>query len=359
MAAIPTPPTIVPVGREFPWGSREDTHMVFAGLQSRCLYHLLAVHIKAISSGIPGMGVADICPMLPKDQLISDVSEVTTVERGRVAEILGALTYGIGTETPDPALQPVISIWGRFLLVPAILLLSSNFPRNLLSLHARVDSRSFDGQSHLFEDQMSAHVEQAVRNRFPRFWTHKFLPDRNHVGEVDLLVVDESTKTILLGELRWLLAPGDPREVNNRKKVCGEKVVQLRKKVVAAREVMAQVLRSFQVGNDHTAWNVAGVVIVDGYTALGAEPRELPVVPRQIFQIGLSRCKGLNELHAWLCSHKWLPQERTHFVSGRARAQFGPQRLEWGTFGVLRQQVYFPDYVERTIKALHAALESH
>lgn len=246
LVSVPRPPTIVPPQWRFPWGTSADTHRVFEGLYVRCLYHLIAVHFGASHLKIRGGGVEDICPLLRKAELISDIGEVTGMKQEAVSVIVDALCYGTKTDTPDPALQPLVPVFEKFLL-PPILILSSNFPRNFLSLHARVDSRSFDEQSHLFEAGMSNRIENILKRLFKYFRMHDFLPQRKNAGEVDVLVADESSKTIMVCELRWLLSPGDPREVNNRKKVCEEKVLQLRKKVLSAREVIPSILASLAV----------------------------------------------------------------------------------------------------------------
>ncbi len=52
-------------------------------------------------------GQSDLCPLFEKQKLVSDLSEVTGVAAESATAILDALTYGNGTDTPDPALQPL------------------------------------------------------------------------------------------------------------------------------------------------------------------------------------------------------------------------------------------------------------
>jgi hypothetical protein len=353
MMAIPNLSKIVPNGWEFPWGSSDNAPRVFEALSARCLYHLLSVHFGALHFGIRGLGLADICPLVSKSKLISELSDITGINQADVSSTLAALTYGTDTETPDPALQPLIPFSDAQVVAPTLLILSSNFPRNYLALHARVGSRSFDEQSELFEMGMSNRVEQAVRQRFAKMRMHEYLPTRRDVGEVDILVADEQSQTILIGELRWLLQPGDPREVNNRNKVCAEKVAQVKRKYEAARKIIAPILRLLGVSGDPQLWDVTAVVIVEGYVAAGPEPERFPVVPLRIFELGLIHCNGLMNLHRWLASHIWLPQKGSHFVSSPVTAKFGRQRLRWGGFHISPNSRYLPEYIVKTAGQTH------
>ena len=279
LASIPKPSSIVPTSWVFPWGTSSDAHRLFEGLLARCLYHFFAIHFGATRLHVRGGGVSELCPLFTTEQLVSDLGEITGLAAPAVSAILEALLYGNATDTPDPALQPLIRLSPQHLLAPSLLVVSSHYPRNLLSLHARVGAESFNRQSRLFENGMSEHVERALKQRFEQLRMHKNLPNRKAVGEVDVIVVDEASRTLLLGEMRWRLPPGDPREVNNRRKVCTEKVSQLAEKVSAAREVIAELLKSFDLETDPASWTVLGAVILQGYITTHAAVRHVSCGP--------------------------------------------------------------------------------
>lgn len=354
LASIPKPSSIVPASWVFPWGTSSDTHRLFEGLLARCLYHFFAIHFGANRLNVRGGGVSELCPVFSAHQLVCDLREITGLAPQAVSAILEALTYGIAADTPDPALQPLIRLSPQHLLAPSLLVVSSHYPRNLLSLHARVGTESFNRQSCLFENGMSERIELALKERFKQLRMHKDLPSRRAVGEVDVIVVDEASRTLLLGEMRWLLPPGDPREVNNRRRVCAEKVSQLAEKVSAAREVIPELLRSFNLESDPASWTVVGAVILEGYIAATPQSDTLPAVPLRVFESGLKHCNSLKQLHEWLRRQEWLPKKGTHFVESSLRRKFGSQQLEWGSFGLLLQN----DYEEHLLKTLADSQEA-
>src|SRR5262249_26046927 len=146
--------------------------------------------------------------------------------------------------------------------------LSSNQERNLLSLMARTQSETFDAQSHLFERDMVAELLSATAPQGTLVRTNIRLTIEGKEEELDVVLVDVSARRLLIGELRWMLGPGDPREILNRQKESLKKVEQIRRKVEWAAhrtpDVVAAALGrpSADIGN---GWCTSGVVLLTGY----------------------------------------------------------------------------------------------
>jgi hypothetical protein len=130
--------------------------------------------------------------------------------------------------------------------------------------------------------------------------------------EIDLLLIDEAARSILLGELRWMLQPGDVREVLNRKRVVREKVTQARRKLAGARAATEEVLR--KLGLPSGAWTINAVVIIDGFGGTASDhPKEIPVVPREVFIRVVDAALDLEHAHAVMSTPLWLPREGVDF----------------------------------------------
>jgi hypothetical protein len=138
--------------------------------------------------------------------------------------------------------------------------------------------------------------------------------DGKEFEEIDLLIPDLKSKTLLVCELRWMLQPGDPREVHNRKKVCREKVAQLERKMqwLSVRKHIA--LQSLGLSGEVAAeWQYAGVVSVDAFGGVLSPNAELPLLPNKVFKQGLEKASSLREFVLWCKSLRWLPKEGEHF----------------------------------------------
>jgi len=183
-------------------------------------------------------------------------------------------------------------------------------------------------------------------------------PTADGPEEVDLVLIDDCAQAILFGELRWMLQPGDVREVLNRKKVIKEKVVQASRKVAGARAALPDVLK--RLGLRPGDWTINGVVIIEGYGgAASDDPKMLPVVPHDVFLRAIARCPDLNHAHAVLGSPLWLPREGIDFVarwdSGTiCGIQFNRPGLEVGLRSYLRESLdsYLTEAFEHTVDQL-------
>jgi hypothetical protein len=305
------PQTPRPQSWKFPWGSIEDCALFYAALQSVCAYHLLAVHFEAARNKLTGVGASQICFMPLRVALEKDITDIAGLSLARVREILEVMTLGHGVETSDPALQPLIPIGRDRLAVPSFNVLSSNWARNMLTLHARTERRTFNSQSGIFEVEMTRSMFSAIGTHFFKR-PNAFLPTNRELEEIDIVIVDEQNRAILLCELRWILQPGDVREVINKRGEIQKKVAQIERKVKGVRAVLPKVLKTLDLPNG--SWDVQGIIVIDGYGGLqSTKPKEFPIVPMKVAVEAINASKNLRHMHALLGTPIWLPRPNMDF----------------------------------------------
>jgi hypothetical protein len=307
-------PFLVPDLWRFVWGGRYETTLLLNALSIRCMYHWCAVHFGASFHGLKGLGQESLLFVTTAQQLATELREMCSLELPVIRKFIGYLTLGQGVQAPDPALQPIVPLGEGRIAIPCLLFLSSNYERNLLTLQARRDAPIFDRLSGLFEEAMVSGLLPIAKKRWPDAKENVTVRDGQEFEEIDLLVPDLKCKTLLVCELRWMLQPGDPREVLNRKKVCREKVEQLERKMqwLSVRKPIA--LQSLGLnGEDAAEWQYAGVVSVDAFGGVLSPNAELPVLPNKVFKQGLEKASSLREFVLWSKSLRWLPKEGVHF----------------------------------------------
>lgn len=321
------PASIVPADWRFPWGGSRETILLTNALCVRCLYHLVAVHFGSAHHGLRGGGEASLLHVTTMPRLISDIQDMCSLDVKAIQEFITYLTYGRGTSTPDPALQPIVHLASGVLGLPCVLYLSSNYERNLLGLQARIDRRAFDGQSNLFEREMVAGLLTELAPRWPLLKGNVRIREQGRSEEIDLLVADQTTKTLLACELRWMLQPGDPREVQQRKAACCEKVPQLARKVDwLVPRVHAGLAALGILKDDPDGWSVEGVVVIKTFGGTLSPDQRYPILTEDIFIRGMKGASSLRQFAMWSQSLGWLPQEGRHF-------RVVPQDLELSVLG--------------------------
>ena len=274
--------------------SLSEFRAYFRSLICICIHHTVAVLFNSRIHGIKGGGLEQRVLRINKSQLKEIISQYSGLSNETIEKITEFLTYGKDVKSPDPALQPLIDVGNEY-IIPNYLVITSNFDRNALTLHSRIDEKGFNKTSHLFEVEMTKNILSELNGKFTLL-TNLMLPKKEG-GEIDLILLDESSKTILICELRWMLQPSDPNEIFNRQKVCLEKVEQAQKKVNAANKHKEHILRMGCCNiKDLSEWNVKGVVILDGYTGVQSDT-DIIILPKRVFTKIVEISESLQEVY--------------------------------------------------------------
>lgn len=309
-------PPLIPQDWVFPWSDLKGTRLLLNALLIRCTYHMVAVHFGALGHGLRGGGVSSLVLVLTVNELVDDLELLSSVPRSHIQKFVHALSWGRATTNPDPALQPFIPLGNGNLAVPCIHVMTSDQERNLLSLQARIDSASFNSQSWRFERDMVASLAAQRLVDSVQLLTNVRLQVEQTEEEIDAVLVDKVARQLLMCELRWMLPPGDPREVQNRKSEALKKVDQLARKVeliIRDPSTAAAQLLGPDNGASEGDWTVTGVVLIAGYGGTRSPSERFPIIPVTLFERALSRAGSLAELSAWCLGLKWLPVEGKHF----------------------------------------------
>jgi len=309
------PSLFIPDDWKFPWGGRYETTLLINSFCLRVFYHLVAVHFGAARVALRGGAETDICLVLNREQLTRDIAMNSSMDSTQINLFLDYVTYGLGVDSPDQALQPLVPLGSDRFTVAGISLMSSNIERNLLTLQARLEPRLFDSQSSLFEVGMTNKLVDVFRQRWQYVEANRIFQLGRTREELDLLICEPDTKTMLLLELRWILPPADPREVQTKKRVCYQKVDQAARKLTSVRNNLDTLLNSaFGIALESPSeWNVYGAVVIQGFGGALSQHDQIPIVPDWVLEAGARTTLSLQRLAIWMQSLDWLPVEERDF----------------------------------------------
>lgn len=328
-------PFLIPDDWKFEWGGRQETTLLLNALSIRCMYHIVAVEFGARKYKLKGGGEESLVLVLTREQLINDLIEMCSLENSIVGVFVDCLSFGSKVEVPDPALQPLIKLSNGRIALPCLHIITSHLERNLLALQARQNPKQFDSQSRLFEIKMTAEILSKIGRQWSANKANIHVTLAGITEELDLVLVDPESKSIFIGELRWMLPPGDPREVQNRKKVCNEKVNQLQRKYNWLKNNLRGFLENVFAIQLESPWDIYGAVIIDGFGGARSTDHNLPVLVKYIAELGLANSETIRQFGMWSTSLEWLPQEGVHYDRGDGRIETNEEAIEYSTAGIL------------------------
>jgi hypothetical protein len=316
-------------------GNGAEISLVLNALHVFCVQHVAANLVAAQRMGRRGVGNESALWVRNKAALVGDLAFLSGVSAEQVERVLEFLTYGYHTTNPDPALQPVIALSPELVAIPALITCSGHVERNFLTLSARIDRETFDRNSHLFEAEMTARLEEMSSSRSYRTISNVTLSGSGRAaGEIDLIVADEQSKVILVIELRWMIPPGDPTEVWNREAVIPGKRGQAERKAQAVGAQLGEVLQRLNI--EHNAgWDVHPMVVLEGFAG-GMDSRLTPrVLTTDLYEIALLRTGKLGDFLAWLGSDGPWPKMGLDLALADREARLGQYTLRWRSFELL------------------------
>lgn len=358
--SLPRQPTFIPDNWSFPWGDTRSTQALIDALCLRCIYHLVANHFgrKKWRRHLLDGTRATVCLCVKSDDLVRQLALLSNIPRSLVQRFVEYLTYGNGTTHPDPALQPLVPINEGQCLIPCVHWLSSHHGRNILTLQNRLDREHFDSLSSAFEEAMTKRVVEGIRKQWPTLRTNKHVPGAAAAGELDLTVLDERNKALLVVELRWMLPPGDAREVRERACDAREKPAQLGRMINVVKSGLIATLKDFfsiRVDASQLAlWEVYGVVVIEGASGFGADLNDLPIMPSRVFIAGLQTIDSLRTFNSWSTSLDWLPNESSHYTIAVDARRVGETTIDMPGVRLLHDDDYFSLHISKTMRGASA-----
>jgi len=350
---------IIPSDFIFDWGTGQETQALINALFTRCIYHLLSVNFAAEYFNIRGGFDSSLVLQITRQKLTHDLSFLADFPTERIEKFIDFLTYGNNSKTPDPALQPILPMKNGDLLIPCLHAITSNVQRNILTLMARINASHFDAQSKVFETRMCDDLIRASEK-----WKKKAANKTFKIGaakeEIDIIIVDEEHRTILALEARWMLQPGDPREVINRVDACNQKVAQISRKVGFLKQNIAAILNdSFSISEPGDSWTVLGAVVIEGFGGKLSLHPDLPIISIEAIKVGLHSFSDIRVLHYWIKSLEWLPQPEIHFSNQINEISTPIARIEQPSFFITTDAPGYTQYLRASVQKASRACEEN
>lgn len=310
----------------FPWSTLNEFRYYAKALSALCANHIFMNAVATEKYNIRGGGVENRLFVISQRKLNEQIWKLTEMSATTVEKITQHLIYGFGVNNPDPALQPLIPYNDDLILSP-FSVTTLNFERNALALHLRLYSKNFDNQSYLFEKNMTKDFISRLSNRFRYKTSFKLMHSKG--GEIDVVVVDEMSKCIVICELKWMLTPADPNEILGKIKESDHKINQAIRKADESRKQISYILKTFNINGTGEGWDVYSFAVFEGFPGVehydGTETIALPI---DTFFMLLNSSSSLKVFCEFVKKGDWLPVEGVHYSNHKITYTFGGVQVE-------------------------------
>ena len=263
--------------------------------------------------GLLGLGYADSLIIMDIRELHRRLILLADLPYKTVAAIVTDLTYGArGLHSPDLALQPLLRLHPKKYAIAPNIILNSSLERNFAVLMNRLPEEraiysSFSGER---ENLSRSRIENAISPLSIRHW-HGNVPGWTQASDVDLALMEDSSRSCLILELKSFVAPADIREIRDRSQEIAEGISQIRKRQKFATSHANGLYSVLRIdSNWRIGWAVASESSVGN---VFVQDENVPVVRtgdliRKILSDG-----SLSGIGEWLRTRAYLPVEGEHY----------------------------------------------
>jgi len=299
----------------------------------RVLWTLAYLHFNArviaAKHGCIGLGYARALYVTTKRELVTTVRTHTGLTRETVESIIDTLTFGRHDQrNPDPALQPLIPLTSRHLVLAPNLILNSALERNLAVLLNRLPEEKalYAALSKAREAISKQRVTRTLDELGYRYWFGE-LSEWGPAAEIDLAIVSDVERRCLALEMKAFIGPADPREIHERSLEIKRGIEQATLRRAKTREMPQPLQRALGIDDTYdVTWAVASE------TSIGApyvQSDDMPVVQTRHILDKLSGERQLAAVCDWLKRSGHLPIEGTHYETVDFVARVGDWSLPW------------------------------
>jgi hypothetical protein len=140
--------------------------------------------------------------MLKRDRWVRLLSKISGLQKNAVSAILADLTFG-ATKTLDLYVHPFVSLGGKPELLGIIphIPLKSRADENILRVCSILRPSLYDAITSAKENEMMQDLKSRAHSGF-RIRGPRLLSDRT--TDIDLIIEDPPTSTVVIAELKWL-----------------------------------------------------------------------------------------------------------------------------------------------------------
>ena len=274
------------------------------------------------------------------ETLLNFVVGCSGVPEQAVSSIIEDLTYGNrGIKSPNLALQPLVKIHSDFYAIVPFLWIAWIPEDNLIALLNRLpkEKEIYSKLSNEKEDRMREDTKAELGAKGFRFCdgpVHKSLPD------IDLAIVMDSEKAVLLIELKWFVAPGSIYEKHLKSKEISKGVSQVKKLRTAFSTKNALLLNKLNIDS---SYKFEGAVVSQNWTGYAdVQSPDVPVI--QLHHL-IAKLKGENSLKLtieWLTNREYLPKINNDFTVGETSIEVGDWILKSPVIVRENPEPFFP-----------------
>lgn len=249
-----------------------------------------------------------------KDDWINEISQGSRLRKSIVQDILGDLIFDFRLPNLGVRLRPFIPMDDTYLALSPLLVYLNLVENNFLDLQAKINRAHYDRLKNEKESLSILEIVGLLKKRTGIYQQRNIILSKNgkQLTDLDLVVLDSSSSTLILLELKWLMRPDTVFDVLKKDEDIDKGIEQAKladKYVRKDQKVFLK--RYFPESQISSVRRIVPIVVVrDNIGSTIKIERALPVCDYDIFLMYLADTElRLDTICGKIAKGEWLPKK--------------------------------------------------
>lgn len=147
-----------------------------------------------------------------RESIVNYIVSMSRLEKEKVEAIIRYITYSPEKKNVDIMYQPIVDIGNNKIIIAPMLIMGSQPERNLLAVVSSKRDDNYSKEVNDLEDLMVCDLESVIiENDNVQIVKHRNLVGR--LPDIDFAVLDKTTRSAMICELKWFAAADSAKEV--------------------------------------------------------------------------------------------------------------------------------------------------
>lgn len=275
-----------------------------------------------------------------REELVWNLIRYSDVRTEKAEAFVDELTFGnMGIKSPSMKQQPLVRVNDENIIILPSWMMSNSLERNFTVLLNRIpeERKIYSELVERKESFLQEKIKTDVLLPNLRF-THATFPAAKRLPDLDLAVISDTEKIILIAELKWFISPDEPREVIERAEEIRKGIQQANTLQQAYCQTPDLFYKLLKV--DYT-YDFKFCVFSENFIGMDQDQApDVPVVNVHHFIKKLNQLGSLKKAVSWLINLDYLPVEGVHFKTEKFTSKVGQWELIWEGIKPLIKEEY-------------------
>lgn len=309
----------------------KDFKIVYITIQSM-LYAWNVTRSILSSQGLYQSGYSSSVWIESKQALIMRLKRYTKIDKEIISKILKYLTFGeMGIKYPDIAIQPLIDMDNNYYALSPFLWLQSNSERNFCVLLNKIpeEKQKYSELTQLKEALLRQEIQEYIEPL-----GYKVVRGNLEDTDLDIAIIDHSSRACLAIELKWFIEPAEAREIFERSLELQKGIRQIQKVNKAFHEGDTKLLENIlSINKDYDFLGIVGPRNWIGH--FDVQDEEIPIIKIWHLLELIKENGSLKEIISLLKNRKYLPVHGENYRIEPITVECGNWKCDWYGIGVL------------------------